>query len=95
MRNCPRCGADLRADHGMDVRWLVEKTGLSVLEISQEIGVSRQTVYTWLRGQKAPNGKNNAKLWSIYESIIPKNLSASKTAKKEGQQDPGDTIWPV
>lgn len=48
--------------YGTTLARLVSKHGLRVVLVAKAVGVSRQTIYTWIRGTSVPGGKALARL---------------------------------
>ena len=61
----------------MEDRWL------SVPEIAQHLGVSRDTIYSWLAKKKIPAHKVG-RLWKFSKSEVDEWVRSEKSAQTEG-----------
>lgn len=59
----------------MDDRWL------SIKEISEYLGVTRETIYTWIEDREMP-GHRMGKLWKFKKSDVDKWVKSGKVADK-------------
>lgn len=61
----------------MEDRWL------SVPEIAEHLGVSRDTIYSWLAKKKIPAHKVG-RLWKFSKSEVDEWVRSEKSAQTEG-----------
>ena len=54
---------------GVELGRLCIAQGVSVIEVSETLGVSRQTVYNWFIGVHDPNVVHNTKLLSLIKKL--------------------------
>lgn len=55
-------------------KWLKEariKAGLTVVDVSKRVGVSRQAIYRWEDGLSVPLSKTWIRLCALYETAVP------------------------
>lgn len=50
----------------MTLRSLRQQKGLSIMEVAEKVGVQRQTVYQWERGETLPTLRKLVLLESVY-----------------------------
>ena len=56
------------------IRRVLERERLSVPKLAKLIGVRRQTVNKWLRGEQ-PSRKNEAKLYALFPYVRPATVA--------------------
>ena len=67
----------------MRLRELIEKKGLSMLQLAKEIGVSRQAINSYTLGESVPDAHNLAKLASYFDVTSDYLLGLSPTKRFE------------
>jgi transcriptional regulator with XRE-family HTH domain len=50
----------------LTLRSLRQQKGLSIMEVAKKVGVQRQTVYQWERGETLPTLRKLVSLESVY-----------------------------
>lgn len=50
----------------LTLRSLRQQKGLSIMEVAEKVGVQRQTVYQWERGETLPTLRKLVSLESVY-----------------------------
>lgn len=64
-----------------DVRWpdlvqALRDAGWSMAGVAREVGVSRQTVYRWLSGEREPYGRHAVRLLGLAQKGKPGHSGA-------------------
>lgn len=54
---------------------------LSIKEISEYLGVTRETIYTWIEDREMP-GRRMGKFWKLKKSDVDKWVKSGKAADK-------------